>query len=165
MSGDYHYYMMLKELYSRDEWEEAYERLLAKLEDEYNRNWRTESLYTRVLIEEKETEKLLNYVRKNKRTVLDYYPYLVSKYAEEVFDLFTQTISEEIAQASNRKQYQKGCRMIRDLMKAGGQPMRKRLLNSCAPLIPIGLLLSMSCGRLNESDSGDIQCDYTRRSL
>ncbi|NGP60794.1 SWIM zinc finger family protein [Paenibacillus thiaminolyticus] len=134
--GDYHYYLMLKELYSRDEWEEAYERLLAKLEDEYNRNWRTESLYTRVLVEEKETEKLLNYVRKNKRTVLDYYPHLISKYAEEVFVLFTQTILEEIAHASNRNQYQKGCRMIRDLIKAGGAVHAEKVIEQLCTTYP-----------------------------
>ncbi|WP_182914601.1 hypothetical protein [Paenibacillus thiaminolyticus] len=136
VSGDYHYYIMLKELYSRGEWEEAYERLLAKLEDEYNRNWRTESLYTRVLVEEKATDKLLNYVRKNKRTVLDYYPHLVSKYAEEVFVLFTQTILEEIARASNRKQYQKGCRMIRDLIKAGGTAHAEKVIEQLCTTYP-----------------------------
>lgn len=121
LEGDYKYYLRLKELYSKDEWAVVFERLLEKLEHDYYRNWRTDSLYTRVLIEEKETRRLLEYVRNNKRTVVDYYTHLVGEYAEEVFLFFVEIILEETAQSSNRKQYQKVCGMIRHLIKAVGE--------------------------------------------
>ncbi|MFC3749475.1 hypothetical protein [Paenibacillus sp. GCM10012306] len=120
LDGEYLYYSRLKGLYSADDWKIAYERLLNEL-DKSDRSWSADSLYRRVLVEENETQRLLNYVKKNKRAVLEYYPHLVSKYADDVFALFTQLISEEIAVSSNRKEYQKVCGMIRHLIKAGGK--------------------------------------------
>jgi hypothetical protein len=85
-----------------------------------NSNWRAAELYRRVLVEEGETSRLMEYVRKNKWSVLQYYPHLVGDYAEEVFLLFTQVITEEAANSTNRKEYQKVCQKIRSLIKAGG---------------------------------------------
>lgn len=128
LSGDYSYYLRLKELYSKDEWEAAYEGILDKLEMNSNRNWTTASLYTRVLVEEKETLRLLKYVHKHKQTLIDYYPHLIGEHAEEVFLLFTQVISEETAQSSNRNQYRRVCGIIRHLIKAGGGVHAKRII-------------------------------------
>ena len=85
VSGDYNYYFRLKQLYSKDEWDAVYKELLDKLEINGEMNWNTASLYTRVLTEEKETQRLLKYVHKHKRALMDYYPYLVGEHAEEVF--------------------------------------------------------------------------------
>jgi hypothetical protein len=127
VAGEYTYYLRLKELYSADAWGIAYERLLDDLEKS-SRSWQADSLYTRVLVEESETQRLLNYVYKRKHAVLEYYPYLVSKYTDDVFVLFTQLISEEIVLSSNRKQYQKVCGMIRHLIKAGGELQAKMII-------------------------------------
>jgi hypothetical protein len=128
LQGDYEYYLRLKELYSKDEWAVIFESLLEKLEHNADRNWRTVSLYTRVLIEEKVTRRLLEYVRNNKRTVVNYYTHLVGEYAEEVFLFFVEIISEATAQSSNRKEYQKVCGMIRHLIKAGGEVHAKKVI-------------------------------------
>ncbi|MDQ8735035.1 SWIM zinc finger family protein [Paenibacillus sp. LHD-38] len=128
VSGDHSYYLRLKELYSKDEWEAAYEGFLFKLETNCDRNWNTASLYTRVLIEEKETLRLLKYVHKHKQTLLDYYPHLIGEHAEEVFLLFIQIISEETARSSNRNEYRKVCGIIRHLIKAGGGVHAKEII-------------------------------------
>lgn len=128
VSGEYSYYLRLKELYSKDEWEAGYDGLLDKLETNCDRNWNTASLYTRVLIEERETLRLLKYVHKHKRTLTDYYPHLVGEHAEEVFLLFTQVVSEETARSSNRNEYRKVCSIIRHLIKAGGIAQAKKII-------------------------------------
>ena len=128
VSGDYSYYLRLKELYSKEEWEAAYKELLDKLEISCYRNWNTASLYTRVLTEEKETQRLLKYVHKHKRTLIDYYPYLIGEHTEEVFLLFTEIIVEETARSSNRNEYRKVCGIIRHLIKAGGEAQAKKTI-------------------------------------
>ncbi|NUU61572.1 hypothetical protein [Paenibacillus agri] len=120
LDGEYLYYSRLKGLYSADDWKIAYERLLNEL-NKSDRSWSADSLYRRILVEENETQRLFNYVKEYKRAVLEYYPHLVSKYADDVFALFSQLILEETAVSSNRKEYQKVCGMIRHLIKAGGK--------------------------------------------
>ena len=117
-SGEYEYYLLLKELYGKDAWPAVCEGFLNKLEAKGG--WKTAELYTKVLVEEERTSRLMEYVRKNKREVLKYYPYLVGEYTEEVFLLFKQFITEEAAKSTNRKEYQKMCKIIRSLIKAGG---------------------------------------------
>lgn len=129
LSGDYPYYVRLKELYSETEWPAAYEELLDKLEASSKWNWRAASLYTRVLIEEKETDRLMDYVRKNDRTVLELYPHIIDKYPEEVFRLFTQIILEATAESSDRKGYKKVCGIIREMIKAGGADQAKEIIH------------------------------------
>lgn len=128
LSGDYPYYVRLKELYSEDEWLATYEELLDKLEASSKWNWSAASLYTRVLIEEKETDRLMDYVRKHNRTVLELYPHIIDKYSEEVFRLFTQIILEATAESSDRKGYKKVCGIIRELIKAGGTDQAKEII-------------------------------------
>ncbi|MFU1795238.1 hypothetical protein ACM1RC_15330 [Paenibacillus azoreducens] len=120
LSGEYEYYLLLQELYGKDAWQAAYKEFLNKLEAMGISNWRSAELYRQVLVEEGETSRLMEYVRKNKWSVLQYYPHLVGDYAEEVFLLFTQIITEEAANSTNRKEYQKVCKKIRSLIKAGG---------------------------------------------
>ncbi|WP_042168753.1 SWIM zinc finger family protein [Paenibacillus gorillae] len=126
LSGEHSYYLRLKQLYSKDEWEAGYEGLLDELED--NSDWSTSSLYTRILVEEKQTLRLLKYVGKHKRALLEYYPHLISEHAEEVFLLFTQFILEQTAQSSNRNEYRKVCGIIRHLIKAGGGEHAERII-------------------------------------
>ncbi|GIP34220.1 SWIM zinc finger domain-containing protein [Paenibacillus sp. J2TS4] len=136
VAGDYQYYLSLKELYSEDEWPSAYKDFLDKLEANSDMNWNVASLYTRVLIEEGETARLMDYVRKHNRAVLEFYPHLVDKFAEEVFLVFTQIISEDIAQSANRKSYRKACGTIRVLIKAGGAAHARKIVERLREAYP-----------------------------
>ncbi|MWC31045.1 hypothetical protein [Paenibacillus sp. MMS18-CY102] len=127
LSGEYGYYIRLKQLYDGDKWAQACNKLLNQLESE-SRGWVTDSLYTRVLVEENETERLMAYVRQSKGSIKDYYMYLLDDYAEEVYQLFTTLITEETAHSTNRKQYQKVCGVIRLLVKAGGGVHARKLI-------------------------------------
>lgn len=86
------------------------------------------SLYTQLLIEEKETRRLLNYVQTHKSYIVDFYTHLVGEYADEVFGLFVQHIVVEAARATNRKGYQKVCQIIRQLIKANGTAYAEKLI-------------------------------------
>lgn len=120
LSGEYAYYKRLKELTRENEWELALPALLDRFEANLRKDWNTASVYAKVLIEENQMQRLMNYVRGNKREVLNYYPYLVGEYAEEVYLFIYQIIIEETARSSNRNEYRKVCALIRQLIKAGG---------------------------------------------
>lgn len=128
LSGKYAYYLELKELCSPDEWEPVYHRVLNSLANGGKGYWSTERLYTRILIEEKEVTRLLEYVQSRKREIVEYYPHLISQYADEVYQLFQEWITESAAEASSRNQYKKVCGTIKHLIKAGGTLKAKEVI-------------------------------------
>lgn len=125
--GEYSFYLLLKELYSKDEWQAVRERILNELEQ--SGGWQTDTLYRRLLTEEKETQRLLQYVQKNNRYVVEYYSYLLGEYAEEVYNLFVTYITQEAADATKRNQYQKVCQLIRQMIKANGGDRAEKLVS------------------------------------
>lgn len=136
IEGEYSYYARLKGLYGKDDWAAAYERILDRLDTTRRKNWNADYLYTRVLVEEKETKRLLDYVQKQESTVVEYYPHLVGEHAEEVFVIFHQFIMNQTARSSNRKEYQKVCEVIRHLIKAGGEAHAKEIIEQLGLAYP-----------------------------
>ncbi len=121
LDGEYEYYAYLKELNSKEEWEDVYEDLLNRIESRAEQRWGVEFLYKQILIEENEMSRLLKYIRNHTHLVVDYYTYLVKDYAEETFQLFKDLIMRDAAHAAKRNQYKKVCGIIRHLIKAGGR--------------------------------------------
>jgi len=84
-------------------------------------------IYTRILIEEGEKQKLLAYVKTRPLTVENFYKQLIPEFKEEVYTLFLQYIEQTAARAGNRKDYQTVCAIIRNLKKAGGQEQASKI--------------------------------------
>jgi hypothetical protein len=80
-----------------------------------------QDVYTRILIEEGEKQKLWEYVKGRPAAVGDFYKYLLPEFTEEVYGLFRQYIEQTAARAGSRKDYQGVCAIIRNLQKAGGK--------------------------------------------
>ncbi len=133
LDGSYDFYSELKETYSADEWAGVYPQIILSLESQgrfYN------DIYTRILIEEGERAKLLEYVKQNPWSVGAYYEHLLPAFKEEVYGIFLENIERTAAGASNRGGYQRVCDIIRDLIKAGGndqaQEIKQTLYNRYA---------------------------------
>jgi len=118
LDGSFEYYKELKNTYQLNEWGEVYPRIIFSLE---NQEWIHADVYTQILIEEGEKEKLLKYVQNNFPSVESYYEYLIPEFKEEVYDLFLKHIEQTASRASKRRDYQKVCAIIRNLIKAGGR--------------------------------------------
>lgn len=71
-------------------------------------------------IEEQEWGKILEYVQKNPRQILDFYRPLLAEYREQVYELFTEVILREAAHSSKRSSYKNVCSYLRLLVKIGG---------------------------------------------
>jgi hypothetical protein len=118
LAGSFEYYKDLKSTYNDGEWAAVYFQIISRLEDQKIVH---SDIYTRILIEEGEKKKLLEYVKKRPSTVESYYKHLVPEFREEVFDLFLQYIEQAAARAGNRRDYKGVCAIIRNLKKAGGK--------------------------------------------
>lgn len=125
LDGEFIYYQQLKETYSITDWPFVYKSILDKLEKD---RW-PKAIYTRILIEEQETEQLLNYVRKQPSRIEDYYKHLIQQYLPEVKDLFQIYIEAEAARANSRKHYQNVCRIILMLWQADGKVEARQLIH------------------------------------
>lgn len=116
--GDFGYYLKWKQTYEPAEWKTVYPRLLERLESGRGTH---RDVYTRILVEEEENERLLAYVRERPTEVERFYPQLVDEYAEDVYRLFADVIARAASVAGTRKDYQRVCGTIRTLVRAGGR--------------------------------------------
>lgn len=115
--GDYSYYKRIKDSYPSEEWSIVYVDIL----DSLKRTDRHGEVYTRILVEEEETERLLAYVKQRPARIEDFHRHLMKEFRAEVIDLFQSHIECSAAHSSSRPHYQNVCRIIRMLQQAGGQ--------------------------------------------
>jgi len=118
LDGSFEYYKDLKSTYDSSEWLSAYPKIIFLLENQKKTYY---DVYTRILIEEGEKQKLLEYVKGRPSAVENFYKQLIPEFKEEVYTLFMQYIEQTAIRASNRKDYQRVCAIIRNLKKAGGK--------------------------------------------
>ncbi|MEF3306243.1 SWIM zinc finger family protein [Paenibacillus sp. GYB003] len=131
--GEFDMYEQVKALYSPDEWVTVYAELLDQLEKQ-TYGWR--SMYTRILVHENETSRLLAYVKERPFEVEQYYSHLVKEYRDEVLAIFRTVIERQASHASNRKQYQDVCRVIRLVRKIGGTDSAQAIVGKLLALYP-----------------------------
>ncbi|MEW9674263.1 hypothetical protein ABLT31_36490 [Ammoniphilus sp. 3BR4] len=117
LDGDYSYYQRIKNTYLPSEWPPVYQRILEKLEQD---RWPGQ-IYTQILIEEQETARLLEFVKRQPARVEEFYSTLVKEFPKETKELFQIHIENTANQSSTRRDYQNVCRIIQMLNRAGGQ--------------------------------------------
>jgi biopolymer transport protein ExbD len=118
LNEKFEYYKELKNTYSTDEWVNIYPEIILLSE---GKNKGYSNIYTKILIEEDEKERLLGYVKKHPSSVERYYKHLIPEFKEEVYKLFIKNIKKTASGASSRKDYQNVCAIINELKKAGGK--------------------------------------------
>lgn len=118
LDGSFEFYKELKNTYDTDTWSEVYPKIIFLLE---NQKKYYSDVYTRILIEEDEKEKLLEYIKKSPASIESHYRHLIPGFENEVYDLFLKHIEQTALRAANRKDYQGVCAIIRNLKKAGGK--------------------------------------------
>lgn len=125
LDGSFDYYEELKNTYTTNEWPSVYTKIIILLE---NQKKTYLDVYPRILIEEGEKQKLLEFVQGSPLTVEIYYRHLIPEFKEEVYMLFQQNIEQSAARAGNRKDYKRVCAIIRNLNKAGGKEWASEII-------------------------------------
>lgn len=132
LDGDYSYYKRIKDTYPEAEWPSVYRNMLQNLEKD---RWSGE-IYTRILVEEKETALLLEYVKRQTSGIEHFYQYLDNEFPAEVNELFRSHIIASAAQSNTRKHYQNVCRILRILQKVGGKEEAAQIANTLLSKYP-----------------------------
>ena len=115
LDGNFEYYFEYKQTYDQDEWIDVYPKLLTMIKSQTNCE-----LYTRILVEEKDRQGLLAYVKENPSTVKTYYELLIPYFKEELCEILVQYILKAASTADDRNAYQSLCSIIKILQKVGG---------------------------------------------
>jgi len=118
LDGSYKYYQELKNTFDTKEWSSVYPQIIFLLENQKKTH---QDVYTRILIEEEEKQKLLEYVKRKPSSVERFCTHLIPEFKDEVYVLFLQYIRQTASRANSRKDYQGVCAIIRNLKKAGGK--------------------------------------------
>lgn len=126
LDGSFDYYKKLKATYSKEAWAAIYPGIIKALGEQkgYVRN------YTDILIEEREMERLLDYVKGKPAYIVNFYKQLLPLFPEEVYSIFVQHIYNEARLANNRRKYQDVCSLIRLLVKAGGKEHAREVISN-----------------------------------
>jgi hypothetical protein len=127
LAGDFDYYIRLKELYDSVEWIGIYPGIIESIA---KHTGYVRDIYSKILIEEKEWRKLLEYVQDNPVWIIEFYRHLLKDYRVEVYKVFMRLISDEARVAANRKDYQKVCSHLRLLAKVGGEKEASELIET-----------------------------------
>ncbi len=118
LGGNYEYYKELKNTYDSREWASVYPKIIYSLEAQKKTY---QDIYTRILIEEEEKHKLLEYVKQSPSSIEYFYKYLAPEFNDEAYMLFRKYIEMSAAGANSRSGYKRVCDIIRSLKKAGGK--------------------------------------------
>jgi hypothetical protein len=118
LGGRFEYYHELKNTYDSSEWPEVYHGIILRLEEQQKTY---QPVYTEILIEEREKEKLLEYVKQDVSRVTRFYKHLIPEYRDIVYEMFRQYIEYCAKRANSRNGYKGVCAIIRNLKKAGGK--------------------------------------------
>lgn len=133
LGGSTEYYNELKNTYDSKDWLSIYPQIIVLLE---NQKENSKDVYTYILIEEGERQKLLEYVKGRPSSVETLYSHLIPEFKEEVYMVYGQYIEQAASHAGNRKDYQRVCAIIQKLKKVGGKEqaleIKQKLFNQYA---------------------------------
>ena len=122
LDGDGAYYQRLKALIPKEEWAQRRVQLLDQVESS-NR-----SLYESLILHDRDTARIIRYVRAHPSCIYEAYQPLVSEYPDDVRNIFIRQILDEAVRASTRPMYQDICRHIALLHQVSGAQAAESLI-------------------------------------
>ncbi|MFJ8100655.1 SWIM zinc finger family protein [Lysinibacillus sp. NPDC096212] len=126
--GDYDFYKEFKALHSTEQWPEVLEELLNSLTNS--------QLYARLIVEEQQSKRILDYCKEYPTRIEDYYQFIKEQYYEEVCALFIDAVTIDAQSSANRKNYKDVCRSINIMRKAGYTVEAERLITDLLQTYP-----------------------------
>lgn len=124
--GKFEYYGELKKINSGN-YENFYNEI--KREIKNCKNWQAKSIYLELIVQEKDIDELMKYVKENPFSIEEYAYLLIDKHREEVINLYEKNIREKARSASNRVQYKEVCKIIKRYKKIAGKEKAKEIIN------------------------------------
>ncbi|WP_425447277.1 SWIM zinc finger family protein [Dethiothermospora halolimnae] len=130
-SGEYEYYKELKELHKGNE-EELYNALKQELKS--SNGWHRRDIYLKLIVDEKDLEEIMEYVRQNPMAIENYSDMLIDQYEDEVVNIYNNMIMSAADLSNNRKRYQEVCRKIKRYRKIAGDKKANKIIEKLRKL-------------------------------
>lgn len=129
--GDFEYYKELKELVSGDK-SVFYNNLKQELKED--KGWRVRGIYLKLIVQEKDLDEIMEFVRENPRMIEEYAEILSDKFKDEVIKLYRRYITESANSSSNRKDYQRVCAILNRYKMIAGKKNQEETINELIAL-------------------------------
>ena len=128
--GKFEYYKELKEL--AEDKISFYNNLKKELKvKEY---WQSKSMFLQIILEEKDLDEIMGYVRENPRSIESYAEILMDKFKDETIEIYKKYIKFEASRASNRSHYKNVCGIIKKYKKIAGKQSQTPIINELTAL-------------------------------
>lgn len=124
--GDFEYYGELKELVSLDK-ALFYNSLKQELKE--RKGWNSRSIYLKLIVQEKDLDDIMEFVRENPEIIEEYANMLLEKYKDEVIDIYRRHIKTVASHSSDRRAYQGVCGIIKRYKKIAGKKNQDELIH------------------------------------
>ncbi|MBV4437245.1 SWIM zinc finger family protein [Clostridium tyrobutyricum] len=125
-NGEFEYYEELKKL-NNGNYKDFYDNIKTKIKN--CKNWQAGAVYLKLIVQEKDIDELMKYVKENPSSIEKYSYLLIEKYEEEVINLYGKNIREEARMASKRVEYKRVCKIIRRYKKVAGKEKTKEIID------------------------------------
>jgi len=150
LDGNIDLYLELKGMYEAEKWEAFYPKLLTKLVSDKKQD---SNLYASILIEEEKFDQLLEYVKRDVRSVETYAKWLLMDYAEDVYRIYQSLIRQVAKESSTRREYQGIATLIRNLIKHGGKKEGEGIIEELTTTYPRKVALLDELPKLKKANS------------
>lgn len=128
--GNFKYYKELKEL--EEDKVSFYNNLIQELKAK--EHWQAESIFLQIILEEKDLDEIMGYVRENPTSIDSYAEILMDKFKAEVIEIYQKYIKFQASHASNRSHYKNVCGIIKKYIKISGKENKAQIVNELIAL-------------------------------
>lgn len=128
--GKFEYYKELKEL--AEDKISFYNNLKQELKEK--QDWQSKSMFLQIIMEEKDLDEIMGYVRENPTNIDNYAEILMDKFKDEVIEIYKKYIKFEASRASNRSHYKNVCAIIKRYKKIAGKQSETPIINELIAL-------------------------------
>ncbi|MDN5315932.1 MAG: hypothetical protein PWR08_56 [Thermoanaerobacterium sp.] len=129
--GNFEYYNELKELITGDK-TEFYNNLKQELKK--NEGWHSRNIYLKLIVEEKDLDEIMEFVKENPSIIEGYAEMLQEKFKDEVIEVYKKHIMAVANSSSNRKEYKKVCEVVKKYKKIAGNKNKEKIVDELIAL-------------------------------
>jgi uncharacterized Zn finger protein len=112
LQGEYRYFEILKRLTPQQQWKKLFQKILSDLKNS--------RIYVEILIDENQTDLLLEYCKENPYEIISLYPYIIKEHFDAVSSLFREYLNIMADEVSDRRGYRSVCKELKVYKKACG---------------------------------------------
>ncbi|NOW04312.1 SWIM zinc finger family protein [Clostridium beijerinckii] len=130
LQGSFEYYKELKEITENETG--FYNDLKQELKN--HNSYQAKSIFLQIILEENDLDEIMDYVRENPTSIDTYAEILMSKFKDEVIEIYKKYIMFEASRATNRSHYKNVCRIIKKYKKIAGEQSQIPIVNELIAL-------------------------------